>query len=107
MRAVARMALKGELLQSSLLLRSFGDGRGGLRNRGHHRSVRCKRVQIGEALLDFRHTGDELLLDLLAIAVGDDAQTGGVANDVRGQREQTSDQALILERAQVERSDLV
>ena len=41
-------------------------------------------LDVGEALVDFVHLGDEVLFDLLAIGAVHDAEAGGVLDDAGG-----------------------
>src|SRR5581483_7357463 len=66
----------------------FGRARRTTELRGRLRGLRLK---LREALVDFGHARDELLLDLLAIAAVHDAEAGGVADDVGREREQARD----------------
>lgn len=59
--------------------------------------LRRLRLQIRETAVDGVHLADQLLFHLLAIAARHDAKAGGVLHHVGGKREQTRDQALILE----------
>ena len=60
-----------------------------------------------EAFLDVGHFGEEFLLLLFAFAAVDDAELGGVADDVGGEGEQASEDALVFERTEVEGGEFV
>src|SRR6185369_11352994 len=65
------------------------------------------RLDLGDALIEGIHLGDETFFHLLAVAAVDDAQVGSVTHDVRRKRQEAGDETLVLKAGEVERGDLV
>lgn len=67
--------------------------------------LRLLGLDFVQAGFDAAHLFDEILRNLILVALFHDVEMGDILHDVGGQRKQPRDQALILERADVERGD--